>query len=65
VQSVLHIELPEENNRLSVYDMVGNRVFEGSIPGVYNFDMSILKAGLYFLKIKNTKGIKIIKVVKR
>ena len=64
VQNVLHLELLEENNRLSVFDMIGNRVFEDSIPGVFNFDMSAYKAGFYFLKIQNTKGIRNIKVVK-
>ena len=65
VQNILHIELHEENNRLSVYDMIGNKVFEGSIPGVFNFDMSAYKAGFYFVKIQNTKGIRNIKVVKK
>jgi len=65
VQNFLHFDLPEENNFLSVYDMVGNKLFEGTIPGSYDFNMNLYKAGLYFFKIQNTIGIKSIKVIKK
>ncbi len=65
VKNVLYIELPEETNRLSVYDMVGNKVFEATIPNLYNFDMNSLKAGIYFIKTESSQGTHYSKVIKK
>ncbi|MBV5343742.1 T9SS type A sorting domain-containing protein, partial [bacterium] len=65
VNDVLHIQLPEENNRIMMYDIVGNKVFDQLIPSVYKLDMSIFKTGIYFLKAENAKGIINGKVIKK
>ncbi len=65
VLNILYIQLPEEDNRLSVYDMIGNKVFDSSIPGTYNLDMSSLNPGVYFLKTENARGIQSFKVIKK
>ncbi|HEY6915141.1 MAG TPA: Ig-like domain-containing protein, partial [Paludibacter sp.] len=64
-QNVLHIELPDENSRLMLYDIVGNKVFDGQVPSMYNLDMSGLKTGIYFLKAESSRGIMDGKVVKK
>lgn len=65
VIDVLHIQLSENNNRLTMYDMVGNKVFDQFIPADYKLDMSGFKTGIYFFKAENVKGIINGKVIKR
>lgn len=65
VNDVLHIQLPENNNRLMIYDIVGNKVFDQFIPADSNLDMSNFKTGIYFLKAENAKGIMNAKVIKK
>jgi hypothetical protein len=65
VIDVLNIQLPEENYRLMMFDIVGNKVLDKFIPASYKLDMSILKTGVYFLKAENAKGIINGKVIKK
>lgn len=65
VIDVLHILLPENNNRFMMYDIVGNKVFDQFIPADYNLDMSNFKTGIYFLKTENAKGMMKGKVIKK
>jgi hypothetical protein len=64
VQNVLHFVLPEENNRLMMFDILGNIVFEAQIPTSYNLDMNGLKTGVYFVKVQSASGIMNGKVIK-
>ena len=65
VIDVLHIQLPENNNRFMMYDIVGNKVFDQFIPADYKLDMSNFKTGIYFLKAENAKGTMNGKVIKK
>ncbi len=65
VHDVLRIELPAGSNRLSVYDMIGNKVFEATILNSYNFDMNSLRAGIYLIKTESSYGIHYNKVIKK
>jgi hypothetical protein len=65
VIDVLHIQLPANNNRFTIYDIVGNKVFDKYISDDYQLDMSNLKTGIYFLKVENAEGIKNGKVIKQ
>ncbi len=65
VQDVLHIELADENCRLMVYDILGNKVFDERIPSNYNLDMGRLKTGIYFIKAESPRGIINGKVIKK
>ena len=43
---------------ISIYNMLGEKVFEGSAYGdTFEFDFSQQKAGMYFIKVKTAKGI--------
>ena len=65
VIDVLHIQLPENNNRFMMYDIVGNKVYDQFVPADYQLDMSNFKTGIYFLKAENVKGIMTGKVIKK
>jgi endoglucanase Acf2 len=65
VQDVLHIVLPEQNNRLMLYDIVGNCVFDAQIPANYNLNMDNYKTGIYFMKVESSRGIINGKVIKK
>ena len=65
VIDVLHIQWSENNNRLTMYDIVGNKVFDQFIPAEYKLDMSNFKTGIYFLKAENAKGMINGKVIKK
>ena len=65
VQHNLFIQLTEENNRLMIFDIVGNKVFDQLIPAQYELNMSDFKTGVYFIKAENSRGIVNGKVIKR
>ncbi len=61
------IKVEAENMRsISIFNMLGERVFEGSANGdTFEYDFSDQKAGMYFIKVKTTKGIETLKVTVR
>jgi hypothetical protein len=65
VTDMLHIQLPENNNRIMMYDIIGNKVHDQHIDSDYQLDMSNFKTGIYFLKAENAKGIMNAKVIKK
>jgi hypothetical protein len=65
VQNVLHIELADDNSRLMLYDIVGNKVFDERIPSCYSLDMGGLKTGIYFIKAESSRGMINGKVIKK
>lgn len=65
VNDILHIKLLENNNRLEMYDIIGNKVYDQYIDAGYLLDMSNFKTGIYFLKAENAKGIINGKVIKK
>ena len=65
VQNNLFIKLTEENNRLMIFDIVGNKVFDQLIPAHYELNMSDFKTGVYFIKAENSRGLVNGKVIKR
>ena len=64
VKNVLKIFLPEESNRLTLFNVLGNKIFDRYISGNYKLDMSTLKEGIYFLKAENSNGYRSGKLIK-
>jgi len=64
VQNVLHFVLPEEHNRLMMFDILGNKVVDTLISSSYHLDMNALKTGVYFIKVESSRGIINGKVIK-
>ena len=65
VSDILNIQLPENNNRIIMFDMVGNKVYDQHISADYQLDMSNFKTGIYFLKIENRSGTNNTKVIRK
>jgi beta-glucanase (GH16 family) len=64
VHNTLFLELKEYKNRIVLTDVLGRKLFDGTVPTNYSLDMSSYKAGLYFLRVENTAGVQELKVVK-
>jgi hypothetical protein len=62
---ILYIKMPENNNRLMIFDIIGNKVHDQHISADYQLDMSKYKTGVYFLKAENVKGTMNVKVIKK
>jgi endoglucanase Acf2 len=65
VQNMLNLELPEDNCRLMLYDIVGNKVFDAQVPASYTLNMDGFKTGVYFVKAESSVGILNGKVIKK
>jgi len=65
IQNVLHITMDNENNRLMLFDIVGNKVIDQGISSNYTLNTTSLKSGIYFIKVENTRGIYTGKVIKK
>ena len=65
VQDQLRFKLTSDENSLTVYDMIGNKIIEQQISGDFNLNTSALKTGIYFVKVQNSQGIYSGKVVKK
>ena len=56
----------ESIQSISIFNMLGERVFEGSANGdIFDYDFSHQKAGMYFIKVETAKGFETIKVTVR
>jgi endoglucanase Acf2 len=64
VQDLLHMQLIDNENRIILTDILGNRLFDGLVQSSYNLDMSVFPAGIYFIRVENKHGIQNVKVIK-
>ncbi len=64
VQNLLHMQLMDDNNRIILTNILGNRMFDGMVPSAYSLDMSSFPTGIYFIRVENKHGIQNVKVVK-
>ena len=65
VLNEMHIKLTEERNRLRIFDIIGNTIFDQYIPANYTLNTNNLKTGIYFIKAENSSGIFTNKVIKK
>lgn len=65
VNDILHIQLPGNNSRITMYDIVGNKVYDQQIQTDYELDMSNYKTGIYIFRAENAKGTITGKVIKK
>ena len=65
VQNNLFIKLNNDNNRLMIFDIVGNKVIDQQIQATHELNISDFKTGVYFIKIENTQGIISGKIIKQ
>jgi endoglucanase Acf2 len=65
VQNVLHFKLTDDENHITITDMMGRRVFDKVVSGSYELNMSSLNSEIYFIKVENKQGVLIGKVIKK
>lgn len=65
VQSILHLQLTVDTNRVLLLDMMGRRVFDREVPSILNLDMSSYENGVYFIRVENKQGLLNGKVIKK
>ncbi|MBF2708034.1 family 16 glycosylhydrolase [Flavobacterium soyangense] len=65
VENILYLQLLDEQNQIILTDILGQKIFEDVVKSSHNLDMSGLKSGIYFLKVKNLHGVQNVKIIKK
>jgi len=65
VQNLLHLQLLDEQNRIILTGILGNRMLDMVVQSAYTLDMSDFETGIYFLLIENKHGFQYVKVIKK
>lgn len=65
VEDLLHIKLLENKNTLTIFDFSGKKLFEKNIGRFFQMTMDNYPKGIYLIKIKNSKGTQIKKILKK
>ena len=65
VESILNLELAEDQNKVTLSDVLGKVHFVDVINADYSFDMSAYQSGIYFLRVENSRGIENFKIIKK
>jgi beta-glucanase (GH16 family) len=65
VENILHLQLVDDQNKIVLTNILGQKLVEEAVPSVHDLDMSGFKPGLYFLKVKNSNGTKNLKIIKK
>jgi len=65
MQNVLHFKMDNENSRLMLFDIVGNKVIDQLIPAEFTLNTSTFKAGIYFIRVEHPNGTYTSKLIKK
>ena len=65
VENILNLQLSDEQNQIILTDVLGQKHFETTVKSNATIDMTSLKSGIYFLRVKNNQGSEIKKIIKR
>ncbi|MBW8361587.1 MAG: family 16 glycosylhydrolase [Kaistella sp.] len=65
VEDILNLKLAERNNTVTLFDFSGKVVFRQVVGGIYQFDMSHLKSGIYLMRIENSRSANTYKIIKK
>jgi len=64
VENSLQLQLFDDQNQITLTDVLGRKVLEDVVKSTHTIDMSAFKSGIYFLKINNSLGIENLKIIK-
>lgn len=64
VHNTLFLELTDNQNQISLTDILGRKLIDNKVSSSYNLDMSHFKTGIYFLRIENKNGSQQLKIIK-
>lgn len=65
VQNTLHLKLNSDKNRVKVTNLIGQILFDATVEGTYQLDVTPYAAGIYSVKVDNEFGTLHGKVVKK
>ena len=65
VENSLQLQLLDDQNQITLTDILGRKVIEEVVKSNHAIDMSGFKSGIYFLKINNSLGIQNLKIIKK
>jgi len=65
VENSLQLQLLDNQNQITLTDILGRKLIENVVKSVHTIDMSPFKSGIYFLKINNSLGIENMKIIKK
>jgi beta-glucanase (GH16 family) len=65
VENNLKLQLLDNQNQISITDITGRKILEQIVGAAHTVDMNLYKAGVYFLKINNSVGTEIVKIIKK
>jgi beta-glucanase (GH16 family) len=64
VGNSLQLQLFDDQNQITLTDILGRKVLEKVVQSTHTIDMSSFKSGVYFLKINNSLGLENLKIIK-
>ena len=65
VKDILRLQLVDEQNHITLTDLLGRKLVEEAVQQSHKIDMSDLNSGIYFLKINNSFGNQTLKIIKK
>jgi hypothetical protein len=65
VENSLQLQLFDDQNQITLTDVLGRKLFEKEVKSSHTIDMSTFKSGVYFLKISNSLGIENRRIIKK
>ena len=65
VENKLYLQLLDDQNQIILTDILGRELLQEVVKSSHNVDMSAFKSGIYFLKVKNSKGVQNMKIIKK
>jgi beta-glucanase (GH16 family) len=65
VESIFNLQLTDDQNKITLSDVLGKIHYVDMVNANYAFDMSAYETGIYFLKIENSNGIQYLKIIKK
>lgn len=65
VEGIFNLQLTDDQNKITLSDVLGKINFVDVVNADYSFDMSGYHSGIYFLKVENSYGIQNLKIIKK
>jgi hypothetical protein len=65
VENILHLQLLDNQNQITLTDILGKKHVEDVVNSNHSIDMSAFKSGIYFLRVENTYGVQNLKIIKK
>lgn len=65
VENILNLQLNDDQNQISLTDVLGRILFNEVVSSIFSIDMSDYSPGMYILKVTNSKGVQESKILKK